>query len=177
MKFKRIKDFLTMDYTGRHWILREKYIHSTNRFLRYLYYCKVKRLESKCCAETGISYHDPSAIFESRPYFPHGLNGIIISRKCKIGKNATILHQVTIGTKITTEKCMREADGIAPVIGDDVYIGAGAKIIGNIRIGNNVLIGANAVVTKDVPDNCTVIGNPMIMFETKNPYRKGNSNV
>ena len=74
-------------------------------------------------------------------------------------------------------KSDRVEDAIAPVIGDNVFIGTGAKIIGNITIGNNVLIGANAVVTKDVPDNCTVIGNPMIMFETKNPYRKGNSNV
>ncbi len=46
----------------------------------------------------------------------------------------------------------------APIIGNNVYIGAGAKIIGNCRIGNNVRIGANTVVTKDIPDNTTVIG-------------------
>ena len=45
----------------------------------------------------------------------------------------------------------------APVIGDNVYIGAGAKIIGGVRIGNNVRIGAGCVVVEDVPDNCTVV--------------------
>lgn len=49
----------------------------------------------------------------------------------------------------------------APVIGNNVLIGTGAKLLGGIQIGNNVKIGANAVVTKDVPDNCTVVGNPM----------------
>ena len=51
-----------------------------------------------------------------------------------------------------------------PHIGDNVFIGAGAKILGDIKIGNNVKIGANAVVTKDVPDNCTVVGNPAVII-------------
>lgn len=171
MKFKKIKDFLTGDYTDRHWVLREKYIHATNRFIKYYYYCRVKKLESRFNADFGISYHDPSAVFKSRPYLPHGLNGIIISRKATIGENATILHQVTVGIRMTSAKSIRPEDVIAPVIGDNVFIGTGAKIIGNIHIGNNVLIGANAVVTKDVPDNYTVIGNPSIMFETKHQYK------
>lgn len=45
----------------------------------------------------------------------------------------------------------------APIIGDNVYVGAGAKIIGKIRIGNNVRIGANCIVVEDIPDNCTVV--------------------
>lgn len=170
MNFKTFKDFLTGEYTDKHWILREKYLKSKNNMLRYYYYCKIKKIENKCNADLGISYHDPSAVFKSRPYLPHGLNGIIISRKATIGKNATILHQVTVGIRMIAAKSDREDDAIAPIIGDNVFIGAGAKIIGNIHIGNNVLIGANAVVTKDVPDNFTVIGNPGIMFETKRKY-------
>ena len=58
-----------------------------------------------------------------------------------------IFHHVTIG----------EGRGGAPQIGDNCYIGAGAKIIGNIKIGNNVRIGAGCVVATDIPDNCTVV--------------------
>lgn len=59
---------------------------------------------------------------------------------------------VTIGNKNTEDDC--------PIIGDNCDIGAGAKIIGAIHIGNNVTIGANAVVVKDIPDNCIVGGIP-----------------
>lgn len=83
---------------------------------------------------------------------PHGLNGIVISDRAVVGKNVTILQQVTIGVK--------EFGKGAPIIGDGCLIGAGAKVIGDIKIGNNVKIGANAVVLCDVPDNATVVGNP-----------------
>lgn len=58
-------------------------------------------------------------------------------------------------------------DPHAPVIGDNVYIGAGAKILGSIKIGNNVNIGANSVVVNDIPDNCTVVGAPARIVKTK----------
>lgn len=168
---KNIKSLILRDFTDRYWLLREKYLSSSNRFVRNCCYCLLKRIESKCNADLGISYHDESSRFKSKPIFPHGLNGIVISRKCSIGMNATILHQVTIGTKITTAKSTSFEDVLAPTIGDNVYIGAGAKIIGNITIGNNVLIGANAVVTKDVPDNHTAVGNPAKSFPTKHDYK------
>ncbi len=82
---------------------------------------------------------------------PH-LSGIIISLYSEIGDDCTLFQQVTIGEENIGYP------GKAPHIGNNVYIGAGAKIIGPIHIGNNVRIGANAVVTKDVPDNCTVVG-------------------
>ena len=75
---------------------------------------------------------------------------IVINGAAVIGKNCTILHGVTIGIG---------SNGI-PTIGDNVYIGCGATIIGDVHIGNNCKIGANAVVLKDVPDNCTAVGNP-----------------
>ncbi len=96
---------------------------------------------------------------------PHA-NGIIISKYAKIGKNCTIHQQVTIGAN---EHKIQYKN--APIIGNNVYIGAGAKLIGNIVIGNNVKIGANAVVTKDVPDGYTVVGaNNMFKSESE---RKG----
>lgn len=73
-----------------------------------------------------------------------------------IGANVTIMHQVTIGTRDIDESA---------VIGDDVFIGAGAKILGKIKIGNGAKIGANAVVIKDVPANATVVGVPGRIIE------------
>ncbi len=86
-------------------------------------------------------------------YIGH-FGGIIVSSQAVIGKNCTIMQGVTIGI------AGRGENRGAPIIGDGVYIGAGAKVIGKIRIGNNVAIGANAVVTKDVPDNAIVVGIP-----------------
>ena len=86
-------------------------------------------------------------------YIGH-FGGIIVSPKAVIGNNCTIMQGVTIGM------AGRGDNKGVPIIGDGVYIGAGAKVIGKIRIGNNVAIGANAVVTKDVPDNAIVAGIP-----------------
>lgn len=81
---------------------------------------------------------------------PH-LMGIVISGDAVIGRNCTIFHEVTIG--INEIKSTE-----APIIGDNVFIGAGAKIIGKVQVGSNSRIGANAVITKDVPEGATVVG-------------------
>ena len=106
-------------------------------------------LMSRCAHKHG-GYIGPGAEFKGRPSLPHGLHGIFVSRYAVIGKECLIYQNVTIG----------EVDGKAPVIGDWCIIGAGATVIGNVRIGNNVKIGAGAVVTTDVPDNCTVVSQP-----------------
>lgn len=77
---------------------------------------------------------------------------IIINNKTVIGDHCTIFQGVTIGS-------IRGREGF-PVIGDRVVIASGAKILGNPRIGNDVFVAANAVVTKDVPDGATVAGIP-----------------
>ena len=82
----------------------------------------------------------------------HGGNGIVIHPLARIGRHVVIGQQVTVGgTGIGQAK---------PVIGDHVYIGAGAKILGPITIGNSVVIGANAVVVKSIPSNCVAVGVP-----------------
>lgn len=86
-------------------------------------------------------------------YIGH-FGGVVISGAAKIGDNCNISQGVTIGVSGVGEN-----RGV-PIIGDNVYIGAGAKVIGKIVIGNNVAIGANAVVTRDVPDNTIVAGVP-----------------
>ena len=82
----------------------------------------------------------------------HHFGGVIFHSTAELGSNCTIYHEVTIGDT--------GGSGDAAKIGDNVMIGAGAKIIGEITIGNNCVIGANAVVTKNMPDNTLAIGNP-----------------
>lgn len=113
-----------------------------NIYYRYL---------EKHCAFIGLHTH-----FETPPTLPHGLHGIHISEKAHIGKFCVILQSVTIGSN-TIDGHPRYG---SPHIGDNVFIGAGAKIIGNVAIGNNCRIGANCVVVKDMPENTTaVLGN------------------
>jgi serine O-acetyltransferase len=85
-------------------------------------------------------------------------NGVVINTSVRGGKNVFIEHQVTIGAE----------KGEAPVLGDNVFIGAGAKIVGAVRIGNDVKIGANAVVTKDLPDGATAVGIPARVIKIYN---------
>ena len=90
---------------------------------------------------------------KSAPHLPHGLYGIFISDNAKIGENCVIFQHVTIGSNT-----LKGSSKIgSPTIGNNCYIGAGAKIIGKINIGDNCRIGANCIVVKDVPDNCTCV--------------------
>ncbi len=82
-------------------------------------------------------------------FLPHPM-GIVIHQGTRIGNDVVIGHQVTIGG--------RDLSNSAPCIDDGVYIGAGAKILGNLRVGAGATVGANAVVTKDVPAGSTVVG-------------------
>jgi serine O-acetyltransferase len=95
----------------------------------------------------------PASLILPHPY------GIVIHTQAIVGDGAVILHQVTIGA--------RNVDDRAPVIEDNVFIGAGAKVLGGVRVGRHSIIGANAVVTRDVPPGSTVIGiNEIIKDET-----------
>jgi serine O-acetyltransferase len=86
-----------------------------------------------------------SPILMPHPY------GIIIHEASDIGRRVTIMQQVTLGGK-------NLGVNEAPVIEDDVYIGAGAKVLGAVHIGRGAIVGANAVVTRDVPAHATVVG-------------------
>lgn len=92
-------------------------------------------------------YIGRSAEIAAIPSLPHGLHGIYVSRCARIGRGCRIYQNVTIG----------EVGGKAPEIGDNCLIGAGACIVGGVRIGCNVKIGAGAVVARDIPDNSTVV--------------------
>ncbi|HYR37000.1 MAG TPA: serine acetyltransferase [Burkholderiales bacterium] len=82
--------------------------------------------------------------------------GIVIERGVQLGSRVTVMHQVTIGRRDLVVP--RQHGGNLAVIEDNVFIGAGAKVLGPVRIGRGATVGANAVVTRDVPSHCTVVG-------------------
>jgi serine O-acetyltransferase len=86
--------------------------------------------------------------------------GVVINTSVKGGRNAVIEHQVTIGAE----------KGLSPRIGDDVFIGAGAKILGAISLGNGAKVGANAVVLEDVPAGATVVGIPARVVKKREDF-------
>lgn len=103
---------------------------------------------------TGIEIH-PGATIGRRLFIDHGM-GVVIGETTIIGDDCVLYQGVTLGGVGTGEhKCKRH-----PTLLNNVMISAGAKVIGDITIGNNSIVGAQTVVLKDVPDNCTVVGVP-----------------
>lgn len=101
---------------------------------------------------TGIEIH-PGAQIGYGVFIDHGA-GVVIGETAQIGNNVIIYHGVTLGgTSLKSGKRH-------PTIGSGVVIGAGASLFGSITIGDNCQIGGGAVVSKDVPQNCVVVGNP-----------------
>lgn len=101
---------------------------------------------------TGIEIH-PAAKIGRRFFIDHGM-GVVVGETAEIGDDCTLYHGVTLGGT-TWKKGKRH-----PTLGDDVVVGAGAKVLGPIIIGPGARIGSNAVVVKDVPAGATVIGIP-----------------
>jgi serine O-acetyltransferase len=101
---------------------------------------------------TGVEIH-PGAKIGPGFFIDHGM-GVVIGETTEVGENVTLYQDVTLGgTGI--ERGKRH-----PTIGSNVVIGAGAKVLGNIKVGNHVKVGAGSVVVHSVPDHCTVVGVP-----------------
>lgn len=146
-----LKRYIKIIATGfdydRYWHRRDKVFDSkTSCIIRAYYKFYLRRVDAKNGADINI-VTELGNNFQSHPILPHGIKGIVIAGGTKVGKNVTISHQVTIG----------RSRNLVPEIGDNVYIGPGAKIFGGIKVGKNVRIGANCVVFQDVPDNATVV--------------------
>ncbi|MEI6299843.1 MAG: serine acetyltransferase [Betaproteobacteria bacterium] len=103
---------------------------------------------------TGIEL--PCDVRIGRNFVIDHFGGIVVSGYAKFGENCRIRSGVVVGLRRTDQPC-------APTIGDNVDIGAGAKLLGAISIGSNVLIGANAVVLDDVPDDSIAVGVPAVV--------------
>ena len=136
-------------YSGFHAVV----VHRVNHFLHRLRIPLFPRMLSQFMRFlTGIEIH-PGAQIGPGFFIDHGM-GVVIGETTEIGKNVTLYQNVTLGGT-GTQRGKRH-----PTIGDNVVIGAGAKVLGNIKIGNNVKIGAGSVVVHPVPDSCTVVGVP-----------------
>ena len=101
---------------------------------------------------TGIEIH-PGASLGRRFFIDHGM-GVVIGETAQIGDDCTLYHGVTLGGT-SWDKGKRH-----PTLGNDVVIGAGAKVLGPIRVGSGARIGSNSVVVKDVPEGVTMVGIP-----------------
>lgn len=101
---------------------------------------------------TGIEIH-PGATIGKAVFIDHGM-GVVIGETAIVGDYALIYQGVTLGGT------GKESGKRHPTLGENVVVGAGAKVLGNLQIGNNVRIGAGSVVLRDVPSDCTVVGVP-----------------
>ena len=110
---------------------------------------------------TGIEIH-PGAQIGRRVFIDHGM-GVVIGETAEVGDGVTLYHGVTLGGT-SWGKGKRH-----PTLGKGVVIGAGAKVLGPITIGDGAKIGSNAVVVKDVPANATVVGVPGRVLEDVSP--------
>jgi serine O-acetyltransferase len=115
---------------------------------------------------TGIEIH-PAAKVGRRLVIDHGM-GVVIGETAEIGDDCYLYHQVTLGVA-------RASSGKRhPTVGNNVIIGAGAKVLGPIKVGDNARVGSNAVVLDNVPDNTTVVGIPARPVERRQARdRKG----
>lgn len=109
---------------------------------------------------TGIEIH-PGALIGRGLFIDHGF-GVVIGETAIIGNDVVMFHGVTLGGRGNEKTKKRH-----PTICDNVFIGSGAKMLGNITIGENSKVGANAVVLKDVPSNTTVVGIPAVNKDKK----------
>ena len=108
---------------------------------------------------TGIEIH-PKANIGKNLFIDHGM-GVVIGETSEIGNNVTIYHMATLGG-ISPSINSNEQRNIKrhPTLKDNVVVGSGAQILGPVTVGKNAKIGANAVVTKDVPENAVMVGIP-----------------
>lgn len=165
--FKNIRQDLT-NYQGD-WSAQGFWVMLVYRFGRWRYQIKsdlvrkpfsliYKLLYKLVQILTGIEL--PCEVELGERFIIDHFGGIVISGYAKFGDDCRIRNGVVVGLKSVNEPC-------APTIGNHVDIGAGAKILGNIKIGNHVFIGANAVVICDVPDNSIAVGVPAVIKPTK----------
>jgi serine O-acetyltransferase len=163
MAFENIRaDFAAHD---RKWGAQGFWAMTVYRFGRWRYTIRSAVLRKPCSLLYHVLYkwiqivagiELPCEVQIGRNFVIDHFGGIVISGYASFGDNCRIRNGVVVGLA-------RVSEPIAPTIGDNVDIGAGAKLLGNIRIGNNVAIGANAVVVTDVPDDHIAVGVPAVV--------------
>lgn len=156
----RNKPEILLTYPGIHARLSHRVAHalwqSNHKFL-------ARSLSHVSRMATGIEIH-PAAKIGKRLFIDHGM-GVVIGETAEIGDDVTLYHGVTLGGVSWERGAKRH-----PTLGNNVVVGAGAKILGGFSVGDNAKIGSNAVVVKPVPANATMVGSAARMIDknTKN---------
>jgi serine O-acetyltransferase len=150
-------------YKYNFWMRTCRYTRE-NAVLKFSFHLIGRLMLRRYTYKLGISI--PSTIEIGSGFYIGHFGCIFVNDDSRIGKNCNISQGVTLG------QANRGRNKGSPTIGDNVYIGPGAKIVGAVKVGNNVAIGANCVVTKDVPDHAVVVGVPgkVISYEGSEGY-------
>ena len=151
-----------LNYSGLHAVIAYRIAHGLDR----LRIPVVPRLIMTVVRwMTGIEIH-PSARIGRGLFIDHGM-GVVVGETTVIGNHVTLFQGVTLGGT------GKERGKRHPTLGDNVVVGAGAKVLGNITVGADSMIGANAVVVRDVPEQSTVVGVPGRVARTKDQHFPG----
>jgi serine O-acetyltransferase len=151
-----------LTYSGLHAVICHRIAHALDRL-------KVpvlpRLIMTLARLATGVEIH-PSAVIGRGLFIDHGM-GVVIGETAVLGERVTLFQGVTLGGT------GKERGKRHPTIGDNVVIGAGAKVLGNITVGRDSMIGANAVVIRDVPEHSTVVGVPGRVTRIKDRHFPG----
>jgi serine O-acetyltransferase len=152
-------------YAGFHAILLHRLAHFLHVTLRIPFFPRLISQITRFL--TGIEIH-PGAQIGKGFFIDHGM-GVVIGETTIVGDDCVLFQGVTLGGT------GKETGKRHPTLGNNVMVSAGAKVLGNITIGDNVKIGAQSVVLKDVPSNCTVVGVPgqIVIREGQRVTKKG----
>lgn len=142
-------------YRYGHWV-RQLKIPLVKQLLLLVY------IFGKIGVVLGFGIYISSRLKAGKGFIIHNFSSIFIPATT-VGDNFIVFHEVTIGH-------LRGEGGRPPRFGNNVFLATGAKVLGDLTIGNNVVVGANSLVISDVPDNCTVMGVPARIFDRDNKW-------
>ena len=147
---------LILTYPG----IKAIFFHKIANFFQLAKFYLIARIISQISRFlTGIEIH-PGAKIGKNLFIDHGM-GVVIGETSEIGNNVTIYHMATLGGIAPSINSNNQRQVKRhPTLGDCVVVGSGAQILGPVLIGANAKVGANAVVTKDVPENAVMVGIP-----------------
>ena len=147
---------LILTYPG----VKAVFFHRIANFFQLAKFYLIARIISQLSRFlTGIEIH-PGAKIGKNLFIDHGM-GVVIGETSEIGNNVTIYHMATLGGIAPSINSNNQRQVKRhPTLGDCVVVGSGAQILGPVMIGANTKVGANAVVTKDVPENAVMVGIP-----------------
>jgi serine O-acetyltransferase len=151
-----------LTYSGLHAVIGHRIAHALHSWHVPIL---PRLLMSLVRALTGIEIH-PAARIGRGLFIDHGM-GVVIGETSVLGRNVTLFQGVTLGGT------GKERGKRHPTLGDNVVVGAGAKVLGNITVGSNSIVGANAVVIRDVPEHSTVVGVPGRIAKIKDRHFQG----